>query len=855
MLAAHEAKDNFRHNIVNSQLAAIQKELELLQASQNIDIKAILDFAKQYRKQIGHNCSYITPPNLQSTRRHPIDSLYVSPDIIPNNISIQAGQMWQEVIEESLEPLALDRSTFFAQAYRAVLLGNPGAGKSTMAIKLCHDLANSDTGCLFAGRQGLIPILITLRVYGADKQKSKCSLLDFIETEAKTIYQMPSIPSKAFHYLLTTGQAMIIFDGLDELLDTSYRQEIRNDIELFCQLYPSVPTLVTSREVGYEQAPLNEKMFEVYRLAPFDDEQIEDYVQKWFTIAEAENISTIRRQGLAEKFLEDSSIVPDLRSNPLMLALLCTIYREEGYIPRYRPDVYEKCAVMLFERWDKGRNIYTPPLPEEHVRPLLEYLAHWIYANPQLRAGLTETALQTKAAAYLHEALYEDRVKAERVAREFVQFCTGRAWVFIDTGTQRDGENLYQFAHATFLEYFAASHLVRASSSPSSLLKVLMPHIARREWDLMAQLAFQLYSKQNTGASDKLLIGLIERLQTRAKEKEKFNLLLFAARCLQFIIPRPNTRCAIATACVTLCISWGSKLLDRETSPKTDANISNSDKTQPDLVLDTFSDLIDENYTTVMNTLVKLLPKYVDGENDDQAVVALEIAIYLEQVSKGFCGLLNEILGKSSRGIEHLYTKSLLLCQNQIWTNNLYINKFVELYDIESLFTTTTFFKNDNGNYSMSNISFLLIVDDIHKYQKMLEDIGTFLITYPTPWIKIVTAIFYGDSITKQRLGELDSLALFGFFCIAAINEEMIAKRFKSEYLSLSDQHPIYYLLKTRFIPRLSENIQNWLDQCHFTFQQQDFIWRWIRKEISLVADDDTIQSDNEQSPHIPQSS
>ena len=41
---------------------------------------------------------------------------------------------------------------------------------------------------------------------------------------------------------------MVIFDGLDELLDTHYRQEIKGDIESFCNLYPTVPVLITSRE-------------------------------------------------------------------------------------------------------------------------------------------------------------------------------------------------------------------------------------------------------------------------------------------------------------------------------------------------------------------------------------------------------------------------------------------------------------------------------------------------------------------------------------------------------------------------------------------------------------------------------
>ncbi len=54
--------------------------------------------------------------------------------------------------------------------------------------------------------------------------------------------------------------------------------EISSDVESFCNLYPSVPVLVTSREVGYEQAPLDEKKFEIFRLAPLKEDQVEKYV-------------------------------------------------------------------------------------------------------------------------------------------------------------------------------------------------------------------------------------------------------------------------------------------------------------------------------------------------------------------------------------------------------------------------------------------------------------------------------------------------------------------------------------------------------------------------------------------------
>jgi predicted NACHT family NTPase len=107
-------------------------------------------------------------------------------------------------------------------------------------------------------------------------------------------------------------------------------------------LYPSVPILVTSREVGYKEAPLDESRFDLFRLGSFNDSQVKIYVKNWFKFAT--DLTEEKQNKTVEIFINESKSVPDLQTNTLMLGLICNIYRGEGYIPRNRPDVYEKCA-------------------------------------------------------------------------------------------------------------------------------------------------------------------------------------------------------------------------------------------------------------------------------------------------------------------------------------------------------------------------------------------------------------------------------------------------------------------------------------------------------------------------------
>ena len=295
----------------------------------------------------------------------PIDELFVAPRIARSKREKQA------------EPETISFQDFSSNLGRMIVLGNPGGGKSTLTVKLCHDLASD------AGRERrLTPLLVILREFGSQKKLSNCSLIQFLSLQAASRYQLEPPPG-AFEYLLLNGRALIIFDGLDELLETSFRQEVTANVEAFCRLYPAVPALVTSREVGYEQAPLDENTFTLCRLSPFDDSQVSEYAHKWFD--RDEDYTVQQRQQKAKAFITESSLVPDLRGNPLMLGLMCNLYRVEGYIPKNRPEVYGKCSLMLFERWDKARDILVPLPFEEHIRPAMQDLAYWIYSNEAFR--------------------------------------------------------------------------------------------------------------------------------------------------------------------------------------------------------------------------------------------------------------------------------------------------------------------------------------------------------------------------------------------------------------------------------------------------------------------------------------
>jgi hypothetical protein len=616
-LGAHEALSARRAREVRDYLAVIDKNVAFLTQNRPPSATKVLDFELQCRGQIKVRHGSITPPNVDDQVRVPINTLFVQPRLVP--LPAPNSKL------PSRPPVPLE--AVLGRLRRAVILGTPGGGKSTSALKVCNDLVDRYTDRLCAGRL-LTPFYVVLREYANYKKATPSSIVEYIEVTARARYQLAPPPG-AVEYLLLNGRALVVFDGLDELLDTTDRREITGDVESFCALYPTAPVLVTSREIGYEQAPLSTDTFDSFRLAPFDEEQVTEYVRKWFTTDKT--LEPEEQTERAAAFVRESAVVSDLRSNPLMLSLMCRIYRGENYIPQNRPDVYDKCANMLFEQWDKGRGIMLAGAVADikaHVRPAMMYIAYWIYSDDALQGGVTELALVDKIADYLVPRRYEDIDEATIVAREFVAFLRGRAWVLSDVGLT-NGDRLYQFTHRTFLEYFTAAHLVRTHETPELLAGVLLPRVAREEWDVVAQLALQLQNKQVEDAGDAVLRLFVTGAAGRAA-REVGSILSFCARCLRFMIPSPATARDITAKCIEWCVGQAPRAHGVHKRAARKPERESGERSM--MIVGALTSVARENARAVTQEVEARITDAMQNEEEAPATAALDIAFHAEHL-------------------------------------------------------------------------------------------------------------------------------------------------------------------------------------------------------------------------------
>jgi len=477
------------------------------------------ELGREMRNQVRQLHANFRMPHAGISRSVPYEKLYVEPPLLP--------------YRDGPEPPPID--LLGTAGLRTVVLGSPGAGKSTLMGKLAHDVA---TGRI-EGAEQRVPFLAVLRNLTEAFAQGDRSLTEHLQAVCHAPYNV-EVTADTVRYLLATGQALVLLDGLDELVDTALRTRVVQLIEGFVYRYPLVPLVVTSRIVGYELAPLDDRLFRVVQLGDFDDERVDGYTRKWFAMDDATPVH--ERDRLAEAFLRESRSAAELRQSPLLLSLLCAMYSSEHYIPRNLAKVYERCATMLFDQWDSMRGITMPLQFQGRVRYAMQFLA-WkqltTESGPQPRHRVEATLTD-----YLVDRRL-DHDEARAMAADFLAFCTGRAWILTDVGSNLD-EPMYDFTHRTFMEFFAAEHLVRTQRTAPAVIDILRPHLEVDTWEVVGEIAAQLVDQRVEGGAEELVQTIL--ISEPEDPARRSSMLAFAARLLAHVSLSPESVAAVIDA-------------------------------------------------------------------------------------------------------------------------------------------------------------------------------------------------------------------------------------------------------------------------------------------------------------------
>jgi predicted NACHT family NTPase len=386
------------------------------------------------------------------------------------NYSLQLWNIFvpQNVKEErnSTQPLpsVLDLLNDGQQIYKyTVILGRPGSGKSTLTQFKALEWASAQSIILSSKE---LPLLIELRNYIENQEKSLCSFLEYLHKG--TGVSGGTLNQRDLAEWLKNNQTLVMFDGLDEVLDDAVRENVVTDIINFANDYRKVRVLVTSRIVGYEQQGqrFRNANFREFMLQDLDIEQIKNFVIQWHKLAfeDSPDEGNQKRDRLLGS-IDNSSAFRELAGNPLLLTMMAILNRFEE-LPRDRATLYERASELLLQRWDGSKNLQDrsplPPLVNKYLdytrkQEMLRLVAHKMQDGADtLKANLviSKEDLDERLTKYLQTEKISDPALIANYLREGL---TARSFILCFLG----GDS-YGFVHRTFLEYFCAWYFVVA---------------------------------------------------------------------------------------------------------------------------------------------------------------------------------------------------------------------------------------------------------------------------------------------------------------------------------------------------------------------------------------------------------
>lgn len=405
-----------------------------------------------------------------------------------------------------------DGMAIASQEQFLMVLGGPGIGKSTFLRKIGAETLKE------GGQigQGLIPVLIELKTL----KQQDVSLATVIADE----FDICGFPAaeELTHRLLAQGKLLILLDGLDEVPSQNLNTVIEC-IENFVDQYDRNQFVASCRIAAYHSSF---KRFTDVTIAEFDDDQIEQFIRRWF------NSELDRQEQTADQYWEllssdEHKATKELAQTPLLLTFLCLVYDREQTFPQTRSTLYWDALNILLKDWAAQKRLERDPIYKgfhpELEKELLAEIAYTSFRENQLFFSKTE--ITDRIAAFLADTLDAPKHLDGEALLKAIEVQQG---ILVERATET-----YSFSHLTIQEYLTALHI-------------------SNDWDALAQEIIEQYACDERWREVFLLIaGLLQKGRQKSLWESLERKALIKAK---------------TTPKVTALIAWANRITDTKHS-------------------------------------------------------------------------------------------------------------------------------------------------------------------------------------------------------------------------------------------------------------------------------------------------
>lgn len=265
----------------------------------------------EYQAEL-YNRNLFLKPIITSGKIINFQKIYISPKILDegNNQTVLLS-----------DPIKFINSNQFS-----LFIGQPGYGKSML---LRYFFINS------VQKQWKIPIKIELRYLN----EFDGNLIEYIKE--KILFQEIAVSSSTMENVLSSGNFLFLFDGVDELGNKN-QMGILKSIDLFSEKYSKNTFVITSRPNSNVS---NLSIFKVFRMLPFDLNETLLFAEKYQQVLNFKNYEKLElsiRNFHQKEFL----------SNPLLLSLYLLVFHINSLIPKKASVFYKQVIDILFFEHD-----------------------------------------------------------------------------------------------------------------------------------------------------------------------------------------------------------------------------------------------------------------------------------------------------------------------------------------------------------------------------------------------------------------------------------------------------------------------------------------------------------------------
>ncbi|GIJ36060.1 hypothetical protein [Micromonospora sediminimaris] len=420
--------------------------------------------------------------------------------------------------------------------WRAIVLGEPGSGKSSMVRRLAHDTAArqlADDGEHDEVRR--LPVLCR----AADLAVGLAGTEESAEGLAALAIQLgwagaaPTDPAsgdplppdelaRLARVALRSRRLVLIVDGLDEVPSLTDRRSVAAALDVFAASggvrldHPARArgnqTIITSRIAGYYGAALSDR-FEQLLIGPLDGDGVAAVIDYWLggyfaTVHVPEANQAQRRTEIDQVITGGGSAVWQLAANPyLLVSLISVVLSGLSGRPGSRGDRWLRADLYtaMVEHAVRRGGLRFPDASVDTLIRLQAAVAYQIHDVS--RSGLVE---RTTLTTLCHRALDLLGEPVPPVVAEQAELVIAS----IDLLTDR-GQGLYGFRHLTVQEYFAGRWLIDAGTV-DAIVTGISDRLGDPRWLEAVRLALGQLSRvsENVFSSvlDELLTGPTRRL-------------------------------------------------------------------------------------------------------------------------------------------------------------------------------------------------------------------------------------------------------------------------------------------------------------------------------------------------------